>query len=127
MPFVSVDVQSRSILQPWEISPYRFISWWEMENFSAHVFFSLGSYLRATELKFKSVAETPIAPGAHKGAFEDTELKQMFAGIRILCANIGLTISVKLIDQLVDPAKEPGTSADVAAMFAQIEDTIRLE
>jgi hypothetical protein len=98
-----------------------------MEQFPASLFFELANYLKTTELEFSSEPR-PLEPGALRGVFQkEGQTKTVFEAIRMSCADIGLAVSVKLIDQFVDSAKELATTTDVAAKLSQIREAILLE
>jgi hypothetical protein len=98
---------------PWIDNPYRLVSWWDMEKFSANVFFSIGRYLSLVRRNFENIIK-------QEGNSRDTELSaispdtassETLNAIKDSCVRVGLVVSAKCVESLIKMrAKEDGVT-----------------
>jgi hypothetical protein len=87
------------ILPPWVENPYRLISWWEMEKFSAADFYKIGRLLSILEHETDAFKElTQDISGEGGGAIR----KHLRPGMVEACEEIGLIFAVKHINHLCE-------------------------
>jgi len=116
-------------MTPWELNPFALISWWQMQRFSAVLFFSIGRYLSTARKNLK-------AGESKEGNSRDTVLTamsdesgdhQVLAAVKGACQQIGLTISTKSTEAVLR-LREKGTTIGAALdAIGVLEQTIAWE
>src|SRR5215469_12858200 len=92
-----------SVLAPWLENPYRLLSWWKMEKFTAGSFYAIGVGLQAIKDEIQHYLdanqwnrEMPITKEMLGTVVDDlTVMKER-------CTSIGLTVSVKCVDGMLE-------------------------
>jgi hypothetical protein len=85
------------ILEPWQVSPYQLISWWDMEQFSAIKFYSIAVLLERIKQKYSkkilNIAPVPVDEDIR------LELEKLLRPIEQECQKLGLRNSVGTINE----------------------------
>jgi hypothetical protein len=113
-------------MAPWRKAPYSLVSWWDMEKFSAELFLMIGKYLADARARAKALGspDTKLTEGLKPGSSGHA----IMMGIRGLCQRIGLRVSCKSVDYLVEGGKgREETVATLIEDISQLERTIRWE
>jgi hypothetical protein len=119
---------SRCIANPYSARK----NWWDMERFSAAMFCSIGRYLVLTKELFVNLDYTHIAAGTlvrPKKLNLDVPLSgdMIIEAIRLLCASIGMTVSVKCADKIFALGEKGCTVKEFADALEQLNETITWE
>lgn len=109
------------VVRPWEIEPYRLISWWDMERFSAAGFNYIAEQL--AKLAYR-VGELPRDLDAKELA---VSYEPLFRRIREHCASLGLRTSVLCIDDFLADLGYDLTVQKFGTHVAELGNTIRRE
>jgi hypothetical protein len=114
-----------SVRQPWEDNPYQLFSWWDMEQFSADIYFALASYLANLRADLKTVpAETKVEAQVLQWAKGDVDI---WAEISNLCESIGLRASTKCVKSILENHVKESTVGKMIEEISQLEDIIQWE
>jgi hypothetical protein len=85
---------------PWQERPFLLVSWWEMQRFTADVFFIIGQYLADIRRSFKAQGVgTEVTPGEFS---KDGPAYKVLNAIGEHCETIGLRISKKCVDDFIN-------------------------
>jgi hypothetical protein len=111
---------------PWENDPYPLTNWWSMEKFSADEFVSIAGQL--TMLKHE--AEHDLNQGSEIAI--GPEVKKVFlvalGRIKSKCEKIGLKVSAKAAQLVIDLLNQPGTTfSSLAGPFDHVVSNIQWE
>jgi hypothetical protein len=112
--------QSTRNLQPWEAHPYKLLSWWDMEKFSAAAFQQI---VMGLALFTGQIEKMP--PETHAGDLAVTYLP-LVKSIRTECEKIGLRTSMVCADEFTALAEGMTVKALTSAL-REFENTIRRE
>jgi hypothetical protein len=113
---------------PWEREFHELVSWWEMQKFSAHMFYMIAQYLNQVRRRFEQMVkdgEVTRDTVLDTGTDGNTGAKTLTI-IRDRCAAIGLTVSVKCANGLIKSGKGT-TIGQFLDHFGQLERTIKFE
>lgn len=123
MPFVEVVEEVGHVVPPWEVCPYSLVSWWDMQEFSAVVFWNIGVLIGRLQKDFSK-----RNPGQKFEALKDEHPAiDVHQSIVKRCAEIGLKVSSKCGESIVRELKEGYTSGEFSKDLEQLENTIRWE
>ena len=114
----------QSAKAPWLEQPFSLLSWWDMEKFSAALFFALGRYLCVIKRNIQTAIDaegnsrkTPLGPSSSS--------QETLNAIKIRCENIGLTVSTKSVARIVSLGTAEGaTLGDLIDAITHLEQTI---
>jgi hypothetical protein len=103
--------------QPWEDDPRSLLSWWDMEKFSAHIFFAISIVLEKLR---------------HYAVDEDRVLKkdgvipsEWLPDLNVKCQEIGLRYSSKYITRTIEQIRKGETTiAEWKEMIPEIQNRI---
>jgi hypothetical protein len=93
-----VDIPLDYARAPWETYPYRLISWWDMEKFSAARFYRIGTALQMLKEYADDDRKSDVAD------IDEVAKKAMGEYLRRVsrdCSDTGLVISVKAADKVI--------------------------
>ncbi|HEU0049659.1 MAG TPA: hypothetical protein VFQ43_18875 [Nitrososphaera sp.] len=121
-----VEQDSPCVIAPWEENPYQLVSWWKMQEFSAATFYHIATNLCQFQVAVER--ERTADDAFEKELFHSGGIaRKTLTDIRQECEQIGLTISIKCINDLIRTG-EQGTSAGIfKEKVAQLSDLIRWE
>jgi hypothetical protein len=113
---------------PWIASSNQPISWWEMEKFSADLFYSIAQYLD----RVKHRLEQRIKDGGTRedkldAAKPESSGLKIFEAIEDRCIGIGLNVSAKCASDMVRMIKNGTTLGYAMDQLAMLEKTIKYE
>ncbi len=82
-------------LAPWILAPYRLISWWDMQKFSAEAFVTIGSQLQMLkeEIGFGGGLSTLTLETIVLDEVKREEISKLLSYIEIKCSEVSLRIS----------------------------------
>lgn len=109
---------------PWVENPFRLVSWWEMEKFSAEQYVTICANLAATAAA-QAKQNSLLLPPEHKQALADS-LKE----VEKLCRDIGLKTAALQILSMANRLERGFWKADshqVSTVFFCLNDAIRAE
>lgn len=110
-------------LRPWEQSLYQLFSWWDMEQFSADIFYHIGCFIRAMIMVAEKYEATEQLTKRHKKPLLDQLQK-----IENRCSEIKLRVSILAIQELCERLREEAlTHAQLKDYLTELESTIRRE
>lgn len=122
MPKVSIERQIEAAgCQPWLECPYRLISWWAMEKFSAASYFAIA---RALESGMTSIDVGDHSPALFK---EGGEAWKALAPIVDGCRKIGLSVSMRCLDNFVRRGQQGLKHSEVREFIKELTDVIQWE
>jgi len=98
---------------PWIDNPYRLVSWWDMQKFSAQAFFDIGKFLTHVKRNADDLIaidgnsrDTPLGEASRDSRVASSQIEFISNN----CKAIGLTISLKAIDRLSDIRRSNGAT-----------------
>jgi len=125
MPFIdNAHEATAAIRAPWEITPSRLVSWWEMQEFSAYRFYAIGSYLAGLKNDLKHSNYKSIEAGSFGLSGPVGQVLQVIRGE---CELIGLTISIKCLDQISGKGQEGMAVSEFTDSLRHLGDIILWE
>jgi hypothetical protein len=110
-------------IPPWRVFPYSLLTWWEMEQFSAAVFYDFGSRLGGARKNLESGSEKTIS----KADWQKTSGYKTLKRVRAQCEAIGLTISVLSVDKFLKGVHGNLSTKRLSQALSEIENTIHSE
>lgn len=112
---------------PWEASPFDLLTWWDMEQFTADAFFTIGRTLAEVQNGFRiaGVSTRPLEPNSHQ---EGSPGYPFLMTIKTSCRAIGLNISARGVDYFLDrDAAGTLTIGSAIELMEQLKRTITWE
>lgn len=83
--------------RPWEVAPYRLVSWWDVERFAADHFCALAAWIENRAAWYRSVARE--SPGANPTWNQRQALQRNLDDLALRCKAIGLRGSADSITE----------------------------
>jgi hypothetical protein len=131
LPYLEgVEQGSDGLLMPWEENPYTLVSWWNVEKFSADIFFTIGQYLCIAQRTFKDRIRQEGNSAATVLGAPSSESKDnaILNSIKEACSQIGLTVSTKCVTSLIRMRNQENvTMGQVIDAIHTLEQTITWE
>ena len=121
-------------IQPWQSTPYKLISWWDMEQFAATAFYQIGRFLEQIKTAH-ALASKPGDPMFSRSALDKKlDVKQreslslLVESVEERCATIKLRVSVECAKHIVEKAKADRlTNRKAATEIEKLDQIIRWE
>jgi hypothetical protein len=126
------EISREHVLAPWQESPYRLISWWDMERFSAMAFYQIGKLLEkvCTEHEmYRAPGDAMFTgSGANHVLTQDRVrgLQEFMQPLIGHCSGLGLQMSVHQMQFISDNAAL-FTNSRAASELQQLDKMIRWE
>lgn len=137
-----VKPDRETVSLPWETNPYRLISWWEMEQFSARAFYQIGRLLGRLREGYSNPVPTSeesiLFPAQRAEAALDRQLSaedrsgycEFMSAVEKQCNAIGLKMSVIATSRAKSKAESPDfgfTNRDADKELEKVDERIRDE
>lgn len=120
-------------LQPWLANPYRLVSWWDMQQFSARAFYLIGKIIPTigTELVNDALAPNFIDESRLNVSITDSARQKALRSLESIdeyCESIGLHIAAETVRDLEESIREkPLSYSTVVIKMNDLADVIYRE
>jgi len=127
---VDWDSSSGAAVCPWLENPYALISWRDMQEFTSDIYFMVGQYLAETQMSLQGLSElkgnscATVQPPEKDDAADQ---RKTLLIVKRVCSEIGLTVSVKAVQSVINRMSEPSTLGSLIDSIAELGNTIRWE
>jgi hypothetical protein len=111
---------------PWLEAPHSLVSWWDVEKFSADVYFTIGRALAEVKSKLEKSSKSPdqlIEPGIHQTG----DANALLILIKSSSTKIGLNTSARCVDYILQLDAGGMKVGELLELFEQLKRTITWE